>query len=92
MGNRWSGRFSFSHFRDKEQDEVDIVLEDQAGRIVGLEAKASATARSQDFAGLRKLAHAAGSRFSFGAVLYDHERAVPFGDRLAAVPLSSLWN
>ena len=89
----WSeDRFSLSHFRDKEQDEVDIVLEDQAGRVVGLEVKASATVRNQDFTGLRKLAAAAGSRFSFGAVLYDHERAVTFGDRLAAVPLSSLWN
>jgi|SRR5579859_396631 len=88
----WSDdRISLSHFRDKEQDEVDIVLEDQDGRIVGLEVKASATVRNEDFAGLRKLASAAGSRFAFGAVLYDHEQIVPFGDRLAATPLSSLW-
>ncbi|HEY2660385.1 MAG TPA: ATP-binding protein [Caulobacteraceae bacterium] len=88
----WSeDRLSLSHFRDKEQNEVDIVLEDRLGRIVGLEIKASATVRSQDFAGLRKLADAAGPRFSFGAVLYDHDQTVPFGDRLMAAPLSSLW-
>jgi hypothetical protein len=88
----WSGdRFALSHFRDKEQDEVDIVLEDREGRIVGLEVKASATVRNEDFAGLRKLAEAAGSRFAFGSVLYDHDQIVPFGDRMAAVPLSSLW-
>jgi len=88
----WSDeRFSFSHFRDKETDEVDIVLEDRAGRIVGLEVKASATVRNDDFAGLRKLAAAAGKRFAFGAVLYDHDKTIPFGDRLAATPLSSLW-
>lgn len=88
----WSAdRLSLSHFRDKEQNEVDIVLEDRQGRIVGLEVKAAATVRKEDFAGLRKLAEAVGPRFAFGAVLYDHERSVPFGDRLAAVPLSSLW-
>lgn len=88
----WSDeRFSLSHFRDKELDEVDIVLEDRKGRVVGLEIKGSATVRGQDFAGLRKLAAAVGPRFVFGAVLYDHEQTVPFGDRLAAVPLSSLW-
>lgn len=88
----WSDdRFTLTHFRDKETDEVDIVLEDREGRIVGLEVKASATVRSEDFAGLRKLAEAAGKRFAFGAVLYDHEQIVPFGDRLAAAPLSTLW-
>lgn len=88
----WSdARFSLSHFRDKELDEVDIVLEDRDGRIVGLEVKASATVRAEDFSGLRKLAAASGQRFAFGAVLYDHEQTIAFGDRLAAVPLSSLW-
>ncbi|CAN7494345.1 ATP-binding protein [Phenylobacterium sp. LjRoot225] len=88
----WSDdRFSLSHFRDKEQNEVDIVLEDRQGRIVGLEVKAAATVRNADFAGLRKLAEAAGPRFAFGAVLYDHDRSVPFGDRLIAAPLSGLW-
>jgi len=88
----WSDdRFSLSHFRDKEQDEVDLVLEDRQGRIVGLEVKGSATVRNEDFGGLHKLAQAVGERFAFGAVLYDHEQVVPFGERLAAVPLSSLW-
>jgi len=88
----WSDRrLTFSHFRDKELDEVDIVLEDREGRIVGLEVKAAASVRAEDFSGLRKLEAAAGRRFAFGAVLYDHDRAIGFGDRLAAVPLSSLW-
>ena len=30
-------------------------------------------------------------RFAFGVVLYDSADIVPFGDRLAAAPLSSLW-
>lgn len=44
-----------------------------------------------DFNGLRKLAEAAGPRFTFGLVLYDGDTVVPFGVQLYAVPVSSLW-
>lgn len=79
------------HYRDKDQDEVDIVVEDGTGALVGIEVKASATVNSTDFKGLRKLANACGDDFKLGLVLYDGERAAPFGDRLFAAPLSSLW-
>jgi predicted AAA+ superfamily ATPase len=79
------------HFRDRETREVDIVLERDDGAIVGIEVKASATVRPGDFAGLRALAEACGDRFAFGAVLYDGADVVPFGERLAAAPLSCLW-
>lgn len=88
----WSDeRYSFSHYRDKDLHEVDIVVEDARGNIVGVEIKAAATVRNDDFSGLRRLAEAAGKRFIYGVVLYDHKNIVPFGDRLAAAPLSSLW-
>ena len=84
-------RYEFSHFRDKERNEVDIVIEDTRGRIVGVEVKASATVTERDFSGLRRLAAASGERFAMGIVLYDHDRTVPFGRRMAAAPVSSLW-
>lgn len=79
------------HFRHQETHEVDIVLERDDGMIAGIEVKASATVKSSDFAGLRTLAKACGDRFAYGAVLYDSADRVPFGNKLAAVPLSSLW-
>jgi len=79
------------HFRDGEMREVDIVLERDDGMIVGIEVKASATVRPGDFAGMKVLAQACGDRFAFGVVLYDGADVVPFGDRLAAAPLSCLW-
>jgi len=84
-------RFEFSHFRDKQQNEVDIVIEDRRGRIVGIEIKAAATVSSADFSGLRILAEASGERFVSGFVLYDHQKVVPFGEHLYAVPISALW-
>jgi len=80
------------HFRDQDDHEVDIVLEREDGAIAGIEVKPSATALSGDFAGLRKLADAAGKRFAFGVVLYDSDATVPFGEKLAAAPISCLWN
>lgn len=79
------------HFRDQQMHEVDIVLERDDGVIVGIEVKAAATVKSSDFAGLRTLAEACKDRFAFGVVLYDSTDLVPFGDKLAAAPLSSLW-
>ncbi len=80
------------HFRDRNMHEVDIILERDDGMIVGIAVKASATAKPGDFSGLRVLAEACKDRFAFGVVLYDSTDVVPFGDRLAAVPLSCLWN
>lgn len=85
-------RLTPHHFRDRDMREVDIVLERDDGLIAGIEVKASATVKSGDFSGLRALADACGDRFAFGAVLYDNTDVVPFGDRLAAAPLSSLWS
>ncbi|HEV2275376.1 MAG TPA: ATP-binding protein [Acidobacteriaceae bacterium] len=78
------------HYRDKDQDEVDLVVED-GGAIVGIEVKASATVNIGDFKGLRKLAGACGDDFKLGVVLYDGERVAPFGKHLFAAPLSCLW-
>ncbi|WP_064684989.1 ATP-binding protein [Rhizobium bangladeshense] len=84
-------RFEFSHFRDKQQNEVDIVIEDRRGRIVGIEIKAAASVTNSDFSGLRILAEASKERFVSGMVLYDHDKVIPFGERLSAVPISALW-
>lgn len=79
------------HYRDKDQDEVDFVMEDGTGAVVGIEVKAGATVTSPDFKGLRKLAAACGQDFKLGLVLYDGETAVPFGPRLWAAPIACLW-
>lgn len=81
----------FHHFRDRDGVEVDIVLEQGAHAIAGVEVKASATVTNGDFRGLRKLRSVTGDRFRHGVVLYDGETTVPFGDGLYAVPIRQLW-
>lgn len=79
------------HFRTQAGQEVDIVLEDPTGRLVGIEVKAGGTVTAQDFKGLRALAELTGRRFRRGLVLYTGNESVPFGPRLHALPVSSLW-
>jgi len=81
----------FHHFRDKDGYEVDVVLERTGRQLAGIEVKASSTVTAADFRGLRKLAGAAGKRFTVGVVLYDGETSAGFGDNLYAVPVRALW-
>jgi len=88
----WFGeRLEFSYFRDQNQNEVDVVIENRRGQIIGIEVRAAATVSRSDFHGMRRLAEVCGDRFVMGIVLYDHDQVVPFGDRMFAVPLSALW-
>jgi predicted AAA+ superfamily ATPase len=80
----------FFHFRDRDDFEVDMVLE--VGRaLVGVEVKAAASVGEGGLRGLRKLRAAAGRRFAAGVVLYDGTATVSFGDCLFAVPVRKLW-
>jgi predicted AAA+ superfamily ATPase len=80
------------HYRTHAHQEVDIVLENAAGDLVGVEVKAAASVNSADFSGLRSLAAATGERFVRGVVLYTGEATIPFAETLHAVPLSLLWS
>ena len=80
---------AFYHYRDRDQVEVDVVIE-QGPAVAGVEVKASATVTPSDFRGLRKLKRAAAGRFASGVVLYDGEVTAGFGDGMFAVPVRAL--
>lgn len=79
-----------SHYRDKDQVEVDFVLESPLREIIGIEVKAAASVQLSDFKGLRRLREIVGPQFVTGIVLYDGTRSLPFGDGLWAIPLNQL--
>lgn len=79
------------HFRDRDDFEVDIVLEQGHAAIAGVEIKAAASVGEADFRGLRKLRDATGKRFAAGVVLYDGTATIRFGDGFFAVPVRRLW-
>ena len=85
------GDYQLLYYRDADKVEVDIVIENAAGQLVGVEVKASATVKASDLRGLRKLASLAGDQFKMGVLLYDGAETLPLGDGVWAAPLSSLW-
>lgn len=79
-----------AHYRDKDQVEVDFVLESPLRQIIGIEVKAAASVQRQDFKGLKRLQAHTGKDFVTGIVLYDGDKALPFGEGMWAVPLAAL--
>ncbi len=79
------------HYRTHAGQEIDVILEDASGDVVGVEVKARTTVRRRDFRTLRTLAEGLGNRFRRGVVLYTGSTALPFGERLHALPVSWLW-
>jgi predicted AAA+ superfamily ATPase len=89
----WSGLYLKPyHFSLHKGSEVDLVLEDRAGNIYGIEIKSAASITSSDFKGLKQLSKISGKKFRRGIVLYTGEQYLGgFGENLHAVPLSAVW-
>ena len=66
------------HFRDNRKNEVDLVLEQTNGEIIGIEVKASASVNLRDFKGLSVLAEYAGKKFKQGYLFYTGNHVLPF--------------
>jgi predicted AAA+ superfamily ATPase len=66
----WSNELvTASHFRTRDGDEVDLVLETWDGRVAGVEIKAGTQIRDTDLNGLRILRERLGDKFVAGVVL-----------------------
>lgn len=75
------------HFRSRAGQEVDVVLEDRRGNVVGVEIKRSATVSHRDFTGLKVLRDHLGEKFVRGILIYTGNDIVPFARNLHALPV-----
>ena len=81
------------HFRDLRKKEVDLVLENRDGNIIGVEVKAKASLKKTDFKGMLELARVTGARFLKGIVFYGGDEVRPFsvdGQVFYCIPLGTL--
>jgi uncharacterized protein len=83
---------SLSHYRNRDGVEVDAVLQQRDGSVVGIEVKAADLVRSDDLGGLSHLRERSGGDFIAGCVLYTGPVVRSMGDRLWAVPIDALWS
>ena len=85
------GDYQLLYYRDHDQYEVDLVAENAAGQLIGIEIKAAASVGMNDLRGLKRLASIAREKFRLGVIFYDGLETLPLGERFWAVPISTLW-
>ena len=79
------------HYRTRDGDEVDAVIEHNDGRIVGVDVKASSSLAIEDFRHLNHLRDRTREQFALGVLLYTGADVLAFGDRMIAAPIDALW-
>ncbi|GAA4961736.1 ATP-binding protein [Kineococcus glutinatus] len=79
------------HWRTKDGDEVDLVLERDDGAVIAFEVKAGSRVPGDELKGLRKLRDAVGEPFLAGIALYLGQRSYTYEDRLHVLPVDRLW-
>ncbi|MFT3889239.1 MAG: ATP-binding protein [Arachnia sp.] len=82
---------SSGHWRTRDGEEVDLVLERHDGAVLGFEIKAGDTITSKQMSGLRKLRDRLGSAFIAGIAFHFGSRGYPVEDRIHSLPIERLW-
>jgi uncharacterized protein len=85
---------SLAHYRDREQREIDFIVETPEGTTLGIEVKAGSSVGHDSFkhlAWFRERMLAKSTPF-VGIVLYTGEQVLRHGENLWAVPMQALWS
>ena len=85
------GIAGLGHWRTRDDDEVDLVVEQDDGSVLAFEVKAAQRVSDRDFGPMRKLQEASGARFAHGVMLYLGSQAYRAADRLLVLPVDALW-
>lgn len=86
------GITAIGHWRTRDGDEVDLVIERDDGAVVAFEVKASQRVDRQELAPLRKLRDATGSSFLAGIALHIGAQPYVADDRIHITPVDALWS
>lgn len=88
----WSSRdYEIFHYRDRDGDEVDLVVEFDDGSVIGIEVKASTSFSAAQYKGLMRMRDRLGDRFVAGVVLNTGVSGYRYAERLYGAPVSALW-
>jgi predicted AAA+ superfamily ATPase len=75
----------------RDREDIDFIIENNAGEIAAIEVKASATIDRRDRRWLEHLRDTRTTAFKAGIVIHSGPQTIPLGDRLWAMPFSGLW-
>ncbi len=82
---------TLGHWRTREGDEVDIIMEFGDGSVLAFEVKAGERTTTGDVKGLKALRERLGKRFIAGVILTTGPRSYTLDDRIHVLPTDRLW-
>ena len=88
-----AGTYAITHYRDRQNREIDFLLENDDGSVLGIEVKASHSVSKGDFRAQEWFVEniLKNKKPYTGIVLYSGDRVIRFSDRFTAVPTGALW-
>lgn len=86
----FAGGYTITQYRDSEKREIDFIVENEAGDILGIEVKSGSAICDKDFKHLRWFRDNVFKGRFIGIVLHSGGGTARFGEGLFAVPLGAL--
>jgi predicted AAA+ superfamily ATPase len=81
------------HYRDRENREIDFIIEDQNGRIACVEIKSGSAVSKDDFKHIIWFRdNIVKNQNVVSIILYSGENTVSFGDGVVAMSMAALWS
>jgi len=87
------GAYNVSHYNPVQNQgkEVDFVIENQKGKLIGIEVKLDGTINEKDVANMTALKETMGNRFVKGIIIYTGNELVQVGGNIWAVPVNYIY-
>ena len=85
--------FLLRHYRDRTGREIDFVIENDRGEILGIEVKSSSSYSASDARHLLWFKQNIVKDKPFtGIIMYTGENTISLGYNIYALPMAALWN
>jgi hypothetical protein len=85
--------YSLFHYRDREQREIDFLIEAENEAMIGIEVKAASIVYPTYFKTLKWFEENMARKKPFtGIILYSGEHCIAFDNNMFAIPISFLWH
>jgi predicted AAA+ superfamily ATPase len=85
--------YQMFHYRDKDKREIDFIIENEQGDLIGIEVKAGSSISYDSFKHMHWFKENLAKDKNFkGIILYAGEHAIPFKNNFWALPISDLWS
>ena len=83
-------RYSISHYRDKDKHEIDFIVTNDQGDLLGIEVKAGGRVTKDEFKNLYWFSNNLAKKPFVGIVLYSGDDVIRVSEGFFAVPLAQL--